>query len=139
MTVQAMYHSSIVTRWPVGSFLAGTPATNATKTGSGLPSSVLTAVGTGGGVLDCLNGDWSAKAPTTRAFTGISPTDQSFHDRSPNEYTGYFWYNQVLASGAQTIGMSLPAAQTWAMLGVEIQYTPPSYLFELLTPSPRSF
>lgn len=114
----AAWHSMTVERWS-GAQLAATPATNSPPTGSGAPSTTLTTTAANSIVTWC-SGDWSAQAPTSRAYLS-SATEDGIHDKSTAVYVSYFAYQSAASAGAQTLGMSLPSTQTWALVGIEVQ------------------
>lgn len=118
------WHSMLVERWPTTALIAGTPATNATKTGTGAPSATLTTVANGS-VISWANGDWAAVDPVNPSGHTYrsSATEEALHDKSPTTYVAYYAYQQAATAGSQTIGLSVPTGQTWAMLGIEIQDT----------------
>lgn len=112
------WHSMVVERWGSAQ-LAGTPAVNGTKNGSGAPSATLTTTGTDSIVTWCC-GDWNAIAPGTPAYRS-SATQDGLHDKSTSFYVGYYAYQAAAAAGSQTIGLTAPTGQEWAMVGIEIQ------------------
>lgn len=115
------WHSMVVERWG-NAQLAATPATNDTKTGSGIgPSATLTTVAANS-IVTNLDGDWNAVAPGSPAYRS-SGTQDGLHDKSAIvQYVAYYWYQSAASAGSQTIGLTTPAsAQKWTMLGIEVQ------------------
>lgn len=115
----AGWHSMIVERWGTAQ-LAGTPATVDTR-GTGSPTTTLTTVANNSIVSWC-NGDFSAKAPTSRVYSPAAFED-GLHDKSTSLYTAYYAYQNATTAGSQTLGMSAPGTQTYKILGIEIQVT----------------
>lgn len=117
------WHSMVVERW-TGAQLAGAPATNSTKTGTGAPSATVTTTGANSIVTSC-EGDWSATAPGTPAYRSSALEDNggapNGHLTVSGQYTAYYFYQSAASAGAQTIGLTAPGGQTWAMIGIEIQ------------------
>lgn len=114
--------ASITNVWR-GAQLAGTPATNAAKTGSGAPSATVTTVAANS-VVDWICGDWNVG---TGAATYRSGAVQEFRRAitSPTSIMQYEGAHQdAVAPGAQTIGLSAPGSQFWSMLGIEVQEAP---------------
>lgn len=114
----AAFHSAITERW-TGAQLAGTPATNATKTGTGAPSTTLTTVAANS-VVSWVNGDWAANAPGTPAYRS-SATQEALDDKSTADYVAYYATQAAAAAGSQTLGLTAPTGQTWTLIGVEVQ------------------
>jgi hypothetical protein len=112
----------VVERW-TGAQLAGTPATNATKlnaASAGGFSGSITTVAANSVVTWCA-GDWSANAPGTVGYRS-SATQDGLHDKSPSNYVGYHAYQSAAAAGAQTFGLTTPAASgKWKYLAIEVQ------------------
>lgn len=116
----AGWHSAAFEYWPAATCkLAASPAVNATKTGTGAPSTTLTTAANGS-IVSWANGDWAANAPGSRAYRS-SATEVGIHDKSTTIYVGYFAYQQAATAGSQTLGLTLPTGQTWCLLGVEVQ------------------
>lgn len=114
------WHSIVVEQW-TGAQLAGSPAVNATKTGSGAPSTTLTTAAAGSAVSWC-SGDWNAVAPGTPAYRSSAVADTGTpHDKSPSSYVGYFAYQAAASAGSQTMGLTSPTGQQWNLIGIEIQ------------------
>lgn len=112
------WHSMVVERW-TGAQLAGTPATNSTKVGTGAPSTTLTTVAAGS-VVTWVNGDWNATAPGTPAYRS-SATQDGRHDKSTSFYVAYYATQAAASAGSQTMGLTAPTGQTWSLLGIEVQ------------------
>jgi hypothetical protein len=117
------FHSMAVERWTSAS-LAGTPATNGTKTGTGAPSASLTTTAASSAV-SWANGDWAANSPAGRTYntTSATPTDEGVHDKSPGNYVAYYAYQTAASAGSQTFGITAPTGQTWTLLGIEILHS----------------
>jgi hypothetical protein len=116
----AQWHSTTVERWS-GAALAGTPATNGTKTGTGAPATTLTSTGTGS-VVTWLNGDWAAVSPAGRTYntTSATPTEDGIHDKSTGFYVAEYAWQAAASPGTQTFGLTAPTGETWTLLGIEI-------------------
>jgi hypothetical protein len=69
-------------------------------------------------IVSWVNGDWSGNSGA-RAYRS-SATEERYNFVS-NQYTGYWATQQAAAAGAQTIGLTTPASQTWSLGGIEIQ------------------
>lgn len=117
----AGFHSMTTERWS-GAQLAGTPATNATKTGTGAPSTTLTTVAANS-IVSWANGDWAAVAPGTPAYRS-SALQEGLDNRSTSDYVGYHAYQTAASAGSQTLGLTAPTGQTWTLIGVEVQAGP---------------
>lgn len=117
-TGTAKWHSMVVERWGSAQ-LAGTPATNSTKTGSGAPSATVTTVAANS-IVTTLDGDWNANAPGTPAYRS-SATQDGLHNKSTGNYVAYYFYQSAASAGSQTIGMTAPTGQAWTLLGIEVQ------------------
>lgn len=118
-------HSMVVEEWS-GAQLAATPATNATKTGTGAPSATLSTVANNS-VVTSINGDWAAVAPGTPAYLSSALEDNggapNGHLTVSGQYTAYYFYQTAATLGSQTIGLTAPTGQTWSMVGIEIEAT----------------
>lgn len=116
-TANVGYHSIVVERWSSAQ-LAATPATNTTEVGTTTPSTTLTTVAANS-VVSWVCGDWNATAGT-RTYRS-SATEDGQHDQSPSFYRSYFAYQTAAAAGSQTMGLTAPTGQIWALVGIEIQ------------------
>lgn len=114
----AGFHSATVERW-TSAQLAATPATNATKTGTGAPSTTITTVAANS-VVSWANADWAAVAPGTPAYRS-SATQEQLDDHSTADYVAYHAWQSAAAAGSQTLGLTAPTGQTWTLIGVEVQ------------------
>lgn len=114
------WHSMIVERW-TGASLAGTPATNGTKTGSGAPSSTITTTAANS-VISWLNGDFNAVSPAGRTYntTSATPVEDGIHDKSTGNYVAYYLHQPAATAASQTFGITSPTGQAWTLLGIEI-------------------
>lgn len=113
------WHSMVVERWG-NAQLAGTPATCDTR-GTGSPTTTLSTVANNS-IVSWSNGDFSAKAPTSRVYSPAAFED-GLHDKSTSNYVGYYAYQNAATAGSQTIGLSAPGTQTYKIVGIEIQST----------------
>lgn len=110
-------HSMVVERWT--GRLAATPAVNSPVSGSGTPSTTVTTTGAGSAVSWC-NSDVFSRNPSTRAYLS-SAIEEDCYDRSSNsDGVWYYAYQAAATAGAQTVGMSAPGSQGWALAAVEI-------------------
>jgi len=119
-TGTAGFHSMIVERW-TGATLAGSPATNGTKTGTGAPSSTITTTAANS-VVSWLNADFAAVSPASRTYntTSATPTEDGIHDKSPTQYVAYYAWQTAATAASQTLGITAPTGQTWTLLGIEL-------------------
>lgn len=113
--------SALVERWPAGTTL-GAVALAAGATGSGAPLASLTTTAPNS-TLSWAVGDWNAVAPGTPVYRD-SAVQEAVHDRSPNNYVGYFAYQAEPAAGSHDFGLTSPAGQKWSAVGVEIKAVP---------------
>lgn len=123
------WHSIVVEQW-TSAALAGTPATNGTKTGTGAPSSSITTT-TANSAVSWLNGDWAANSPAGRVYNSGSatPVEDGLHDKSgTSSYVAYYAWQNAASATSQTVGLTAPGGQTWSLLAVEIldTGTPPA-------------
>lgn len=112
--------SLVVERW-ISATLDATPAVNATKTGSGAPSATLTTEGANS-IVSWVNADWNAVSPASRAYRS-SAAESGIHDQSAHgslPYVGYYAYQAAVSAGSQTLGLTAPTGQAWALIGVEV-------------------
>jgi hypothetical protein len=100
--------------------LAATPATHSPTLvpSSGAPTDSLTTVAAGS-VVSWLNGDWAAVDGTSRAYR-TSATEKAYHFIT-GQYTVYAAYQTAGSAGAQTYGLTAPAAETYILASIEIQ------------------
>lgn len=113
------WHSMVVERWGTATIDA-TPAVNGTVSGVGAPSVTLTTTADNS-VISTVSGDAQSNDPTGHAYLS-SATEDGFSDGhvGSNGVT-YFYYQQCGVAGAQTVGMSTPGGQKWALAAVEIK------------------
>lgn len=111
--------SSVFERW-TNAKLAATPAINATKnstSANGFSASVTTVANNS--VVTWAAGDYNGIVPGTPAYRSSAVGE------SNNRMSGYAFYYATQAAataGAQTFGLTTPAASTvWSYLGMEIQ------------------
>lgn len=119
----AGFHSMIVERW-TGASLAGSPAINGTKTGTGAPVSSITTTGANS-VVSWLVGDFAAVSPASRTYntTSATPVEDGIHDKSTGNYVAYYVHQPAASAASQTLGITAPTGQTWTLLGIEILAT----------------
>lgn len=109
-------HWMLVERWS-GALLAGTPATNATKTGTGsAPSATITTTGTTS-IVTWINNDWNATTGTA-AYRSSASEDGALLVASHIRF--YAAYQSAASAGSQTIGLTAPTGQNWSMVGIEV-------------------
>jgi hypothetical protein len=65
--------------------------------------------------------DWNAVDGASRAYSS-SATEEGY-DFQSGVYTGYWAYQSAASAGAQTVGLTAPTGQAWAIAGIEIQDT----------------
>ena len=111
------YHSMVVERW-TGAALGGTP-NSVLLSGSGAPSTTITTVQINS-VVSWMNGDWAAVAPGVPAYRS-GAVQEFIDDRSTVNYVGYYATQTTAALGVQTIGMTAPSTQNYALMAIEIQ------------------
>jgi hypothetical protein len=109
-------HSMVVERW-ISAKLAASPATVSASGSSSAPSAALVTAAPNSAV-SWVNADAGA-ASSARAYRS-SATEESYRFVS-GWYTGYWATQQAAAAGSQTVGLTTPASQTWALAGIEIQ------------------
>lgn len=112
--------SMVVERY-TGAQLAATPE-GTTSNGTGAPTGTVTTTAADS-IVSWLSGDWNAVAPGSRAYRS-GATERGMHDRSPNNYVGYFATQAAAAAGAQTCGLTAPAGQKYTLLAIEVQSAP---------------
>lgn len=120
-TTTSGFHSMTVERW-TGAALAGTPAVNGTKTGTGAPTSTITST-LAGSVITWCNGDFAAVSPASRTYntTSATPSEEGLHDKSgTGNYVSYFAWQTAASAASQTFGLTAPTGQTWTLLAIEI-------------------
>ena len=110
----AQQAAMVLTRW-TNAKLAATPAVVQTV-GSGAPSASLTTAA--GSVVVWGIGDWNAVVATP-AYR--SSAVQDLIVQSSGVYCAYGAHQTAATAGAQTLGMTAPTGQAWAMVGVELQ------------------
>lgn len=111
-------HSMVVERWT--GQLAASPAVNSTVSGSGTPSVTVTTAAADSVVSWC-SSDVFSRNPATRAYLS-SATEEDCYDRSSNtDGVWYYAYQAAASAGAQTVGMSAPGSQGWALAAIEVQ------------------
>jgi hypothetical protein len=140
MTVSVVFagttgaHSVVVERW-ANAALAGSPAVNGTKTGTATTGTTVTTVG-GYSAVAWVDADFNAVAPGTPAYlSGAAPVVAAF--TSASNVTVYAAYQQALAPGSQTFGVSAPSGQAWTDLGIELLYAAPPSLVDQAPVTPQ--
>lgn len=114
------YHSMVVERWS-GAQLAVTPAVNGTISGTAsAPSATLTSTGTGS-IVSWVSGDSQSRDPATRAYLSAATEDGLLNGFVGANGVTYHAYQTAASPGTQTMGLSAPGAQSWALAGIEIQ------------------
>jgi hypothetical protein len=113
------WHGMVVERWS-GATMDATPAVNGTINGTGAPSVTLTTTAANS-VISTVSGDAQSNDPTGHAYLSSATEDglQDGHVGS-NGVTYYYWQN-CGAAGSQTVGMSAPGGQKWALAAIEIK------------------
>lgn len=113
------WHSMVVERWGTATMDAS-PAVNSTISGVGAPSASLTTTADNS-VISTVSGDAQSVDPTGHTYLS-SATEDGFSDGhvGSNGVTYYYWQS-CGAAGAQTVGLSAPTGQKWAMAAVEIK------------------
>ncbi len=114
-------HSAVCFRVSNGA-LAATPATMDVR-GSGAPTGTLTTVGTGS-LLLWSDGDFAAVAPGTPAYRSGAVQDFIDNQSGVTAYVGYYAHQTTGAPGAQTVGQTAPAGQTFKLVGIEVLDSP---------------
>lgn len=124
----ANFHTIVVERWAYARVAASPALTD--QVGSGAPSATNTTVQPNSVVTWCA-GDWAAvNSNTTRVYR--SDAYETGSQWLSGFFTGYWAYQYAVSPGAQTVGLTAPAGQTWTLLAVELQFVDP------LTPHPIS-
>jgi hypothetical protein len=101
--------------------LPATPAT-AVATSSGAPTVTLTTT-QDNSIVTWANGDWGANAPGSRVYntTSATPVEEFVDDRSSSgTYVAYYAYQQAASAASQTIGITTPGSQAYALVGLEV-------------------
>jgi hypothetical protein len=112
------YHSLVVERWS-GAQLAATPATNVTVHGNGAPLDTITTTANNS-IVTWANVDENSRDPSTRAYLSGATEDGLADGHAGTDSVQYYAYQSAAVAGSQTIGMSLPATQAWAMAAIEV-------------------
>ncbi|HSX28845.1 MAG TPA: hypothetical protein VLF60_05345 [Candidatus Saccharimonadales bacterium] len=116
------YHSMTVERWS-NAQLAATPATNSVITGNGTTPSDTVITTAANSVVTWVNADDSSQGGTHTYLSG-AVEDGLADGSSFSNSVHYYAYQTAAAAGSQTFGMSLPTAQKWTMVGIEVQDNP---------------
>jgi hypothetical protein len=118
-TSAASKHSMCVERWSSAQ-LAGTPATGSASSASGAPSATLTTAAANS-VVSWANGDWSGTDPATKVYRSSATEESVWFPAPAGDTTQYYAYQAAGSAGSQTFGLTAPATQRFAIVGIEIQ------------------
>ena len=116
-------HTMIVERW-AGAQLAVSPATNATKNGSGstTATTTLTTAADNSAVSWCMV-DVASRDPAASAYVTTSGTvtqDGLYDGHVGSNSVHYSAYQTAATAGSQTFGITNSSNLTWVAVGVEI-------------------
>jgi hypothetical protein len=115
----AVPHALVVEVW-TGAQLAATPAVGSVAVATGAPSGTITTAAANS-VVTWISDDWAAVDGTTRTYRS-SATEVAYH-RVTGQHTLYTAYQQAVAAGSQTVGLTAPVGQTYTIAAIEIQVT----------------
>lgn len=113
------WHSMVVERWGTATMDA-TPAVNSTISGVGAPSVTVTTTADNS-VISTVSGDAQSNDPTGHAYLSAATEDGFSDGHVGSNGVTYYYYQSCGAAGAQTVGMSTPTGQKWALAAVEIK------------------
>lgn len=113
------WHGMVVERWGTAT-MDPTPAVNTPINGTGTPSATVTTTASDS-VISTVSGDAQSNDPGTRAYLSGAVEDGLQDGHVGSNGVTYAYYQQCGAAGAQTVGMSAPGGQKWAMAAVEIK------------------
>jgi hypothetical protein len=68
--------------------------------------------------------DENSNNPAGRAYLSSATEDGLGDAHSNSDTVQYYAYQAAATTGSQTIGMSAPGSQAWAMIGMEILDAP---------------
>jgi poly(3-hydroxybutyrate) depolymerase len=111
-------HGIVVERWSSG-LVKGVPAQGVTVMGTGAPSSSITPTNANS-VLTWLDTDWNVVAGTAAYRTSATQTQTA----SLTTVRAYAAYQNSPSTSAQTVGLTAPTGQAWAMGAIEILPAP---------------
>jgi hypothetical protein len=110
-------HSMVVERWTA--IRSGPVAPTTDVTGSGAPTSTVSQL-SDFGMVSWVCGDWAAVDGTlTRTYR--SDAQETGFRWLTGQFAAYWGYQLTSTPGAQTIGLSAPAGQTYTLCGVGFQ------------------
>lgn len=113
-------HSMVVERWSSAT-LAGSPATNSVKSGTGTTATTtLTSVGTNSVVSWCMV-DENSRDPAGSTYASSATQDGLFDGHVGSNSVQYFAYQSAASPGTQTFGVSNASSLAWTAVGVEVQ------------------
>lgn len=111
-------HGIIVERWSSG-LVKGVPAQSSPVMGSGAPSGSITPENANS-VITWLDTDWDVVTGTAAYRSSAVETQQS----STSNMRAYAAYQNSTGTGAQTVGLTAPTGQEWAMGAIELLPAP---------------
>jgi hypothetical protein len=115
-------HSMVVERWS-GAALAGSPATNATKTGSGTTATTSLTSTANNSIVSWVLADENSRDPGGSSYVSTSGTpaqDGLYDGHVGSNSVQYFAYQDAATAGSQTFGVTNASALAWVAVGVEI-------------------
>lgn len=110
------WHSMTVSRWP--GVLAASPAIGSAVTNTASSTTVTTVAAGSAVVWACA--DWNAVAPGSPTYRS-SATALGTPFTVSGSFTQYSAYQQAVAAGSQTFGLSSPTGQQDVLFGIEVQ------------------
>jgi hypothetical protein len=113
------YHSMVVERW-TGAQVAATPATNTVTSGAGTTPSAAITTTASNSIITWVSVDENSNDPTGRIYLSSATEDGLADGHLQSDTVQYYAYQTAGSAGTQTIGMSAPSNQQWAMTGIEI-------------------
>lgn len=124
-TANPSRHSMVVEHYLAsnGYSLAAVPAVAAPTSGAGAPAATINTIGTNS-TLSWVNVDVASLDPATQVPRLSATLDGLFDGHVGANSVQYFYWAGVGAPGAYVIGQTAPTPQTWAMVGLEILFTP---------------
>jgi hypothetical protein len=113
-------HSLTVERWS-GAQLAGSPVVvTASSTSASTATTTLTTAADNS-VISTLNGDGQSVAPGVPTYQASGVQTGLANGAPSANSVQYFWYQACGTAGSQTVGISSPTGQKWALIAIEIQ------------------
>lgn len=123
-TTTSTRHSMVVERWS-GAQVDATPATNATKSGSGSTTATTTLTSTAAdSVVSWCMVDLASRDPAAGAYVTTSGTvtqDGLYDGHAGANSVQYFAYQTAATAGSQTFGVTNASNLTWVAVGVEVK------------------